>query len=66
MGQAAENICHLELLIEINRDIVEVHRRLGENERVRRENERERESLLGMLRVLADQKRAALEGRLPP
>jgi len=60
---AAENICHIELLIEINRDITEVHRRLGENERVRYENEHERECLLGMLRALDNEKRAALTGR---
>jgi hypothetical protein len=66
MGQAAENIRHVELLFEISRDIAEVHRRLGENERQRRENEHERENLLGMLKALDDQKRAVLEGRPLP
>ena len=66
MGQAAENICHIELLIEINRDIIEVHRRLSENERQRYENECERQCLVGMLDSLHKQKRDVVMGRFPP
>ena len=66
MGDTAENICHIDALVDINRDIAEVHRRLADLEAEFDRLHRSRDDLLGMLTTLDERKRALLEGRPLP
>lgn len=66
MGEAAENVCHIDGLIDTNRDIVEVQHQLDELEREFQGLVFRRKRLLEMRDVLHERKRALLEGRPPP